>query len=413
MEIKINPNNLDLYIKYWILILWIIVIYIKWLWWRNFPKFKPNEVGIFLVSDIWHSDVLNEIFDKLKSDLQEKLWTETRIITLKSSLHYKEISILHSKIEQRNYEEMDVQNFQNKTNASYIALFQAGYRNMELVEIKNIKQIVFHRPTHERNRNLLRRDLSFILWKNIDIPIKSEREEINKLTSNIAPFIKYIASVIDFIWGKDFKSCRDRLENLLISWLNWMSTENLNTLRLKVNILISTTYQEEINMIIDWFHESGYYPRDRLLELLECSDKGSSYHASYELKLQKGVINFLMDFNTERARKSIKRAQWFAWDDQAWRASLIFLDLFDWRYKEAIEQIKKMKKYTLYQNTGLSILHFNNSLLKTNPEFNILLFWNAVVSKLFLKNWKKYKYYKDIFLAQSNDDELRQFLNDI
>lgn len=412
LQIDWFSSETALRIKYSILWVGILFIFVLWLYWRKFPKFKYDDVGILFVSNPGHSPILNEIIDNLRVELEWKLGKESKLVMLKSAYHYKKMIDLHAIISTKK-DEATIAKFQEETRTSYVIIFESWVRdNGTLIEIKNIQQIVFHRPTHQQNSDLLRRDLMFVLWQNLDISTNAERETIREFTNNLSPCIRYISSVIDFLGWKDFKSCRDRLENILESGaLNEMHTKNKNILINKINLLLSKTYEEEVNMIIYWFHASWFYPTDRLQELLLFNEKWCSYFGSYELKLQRAIIYFLIDFRTEKARKIIKSAQWYSGENQSWRASLVFLDLYDWEYKKAFENIRKIKKYKLDFGTGRSIEIFNNGILINKPEKNILYFWNAVVSKLFLKDLKKFKSYKELFIKESEQEDAKYFLS--
>lgn len=397
-------------IKIWILLLWEILIVIYWFYIRNMPWFWVNQAWVLLVSNISDSTTLNEIIDRVTKDLQEKLWDAARVKTLKSEYHYNLMLDLNSSISAK--KEIPLQWELVVKNIRYIIIFESWVRNNgELVEIKNIKQIVFHRPTHESNTNLLRNDLMFALGTNIDIPLKNERDEIDSLIRELSPCIKYIASVVDFLWWKDYANCRNRLidmknnQELILMW------RKRNTLSTKINLLVWKTYEEEINMIISGFHEVWEYPEDRLNELLTCNQEWTTYFASCALRLQKAVLYFLLEWDTQNARKNINKAKWIAWNDQAWRVSLIFLDIWDWYYDEALKNIKCLKLFPNDKTFWESIELFNTGVLKKFPDRYELIFWNALISKKIINNMEKFHKYKKEFLSIPNVNEtLKDFI---
>ena len=125
------------------------------------------------------------------------------------------------------------------------------------------------------------------------------------------------------------------------------------------------------------------------------------------------MLHFLIDWDTVRAHKDIKKAQNIAWDDQAWRLSVIFLNLWDRKYSEAIKNITRIKKFPLNIITGLNVEKFNNGIYKKNKDRTEILFWNAVIAKKMIADLGKFKFYKEKYCAWNNDQLLVDFLNKI
>lgn len=386
---------------------------IFWLKRRQFPKFKNNKIGIFLLVESRHGN-LNIIIDQFEKEFKSTLWVNENIEIKKvGDYHSQQILEAYKKYKNDASDYKSLTKIRAKTNATYIINFEFNKRNANKIKLET-NQIVFHSKISKNNKELLRQDLTFIIPNNIVFNADEEMESLSYISQNLKPGITYIIAATKFLAGF-FDDSLEMLKDIYDS--NEVTAINPSYQKLlkdKITHVMAECFFEKGEIAISTQKNTSNYNEQVFNWALIYNDKWLHLSGNkYKFYLQRCMLYFLQSFNTLEPKNILNKAKYVAGSDQTWRLDLVFLYLWDWQNEDAINEIKKFKKHCLTRKACLSAIEFNEWIIQKFPDKKQLLFWSAVIAKKIAKDNKNFHKYKCLYLETTPERILKDFIDEL